>query len=114
MVRGLMAAGALAATAACSMITDLWTGGPKELPRVREDALSMSCDAGRTLVVRIEPEGKAAWIILPEREFRLDRVANSADTRYTNGRTTLVVTDDRLSVEESGVPAFSNCRKPQS
>jgi membrane-bound inhibitor of C-type lysozyme len=114
MARRLIAALALLATGACSTLGNLWTGGPRELPRVRDDAAAMSCEAGKTLLVRMEPGGKSAWIILPEREFRLDLVQGAADTRYSNGRTTLVVQGDQVSVEEGGVPSFANCRKRQA
>jgi hypothetical protein len=113
-MRILLAAVALLATGACSTIGNLWSGGPRELPRARADAVTMSCDAGKTLLVRMEPGGKSAWIILPEREFRLDRVSDAADTRYSNGRTTLLVRDERMSLEESGAPGLANCRKPQA
>lgn len=104
---------ALLATGACSTLGNLWGGGgPKELPRVRDDAVAMSCDAGKTLLVRMEPGGKSAWIILPDREFRLDLVPG--DTRYSNGRTTLIVKGDQVSVEEGGASSFANCRKPQA
>ncbi len=113
MGRQWLAAGALLALGACSTITDLWTGGPKERPRVQEGVVTLSCDGGKPLQVRMEPGGKSAWIIFPDREFRLDAVAGAGDTRYSNGRTTLLVQGEQMSLEEGGVPSFSNCRKPQ-
>ena len=108
-----MAAAALMALAACSTVASLWTGGPKEQPRVREGALALGCDGGKTLLVRIDP-GKSAWVILPEREFRLDAAAGTGESRYSNGRATLTATGEEMSFEEPGAPSFTHCRKPQS
>ena len=95
-------------------VKDLWTGGPKELSRVREDAVSLNCDAGKVLVLRVEPDGKSAWIIFPDREFRLDRVEGTGDARYSNGRTTLEVKGGQYSLEEGGTATLANCVKPQA
>ena len=89
-------------------------GGPRELSRVRSDALAMSCEAGKTLLVRMDPAGQSAWIILPEREFRLDLTPGAADTRYSNGRTTLIIRGEQATLEESGAPSLANCRGPQA
>jgi hypothetical protein len=107
-----MAAGALLAAAGCSSLGEIITGGPKEQSRVREDAVQLACGTGKTLLLRIEPGGKSAWIILPEREFRLDLMQGVGDTRYSNGKTTLLVKDEAYSVEEGGTASFANCRKP--
>ncbi len=104
-----MAVAALAALAACSTIADLWNGGPKELSRTHEGAVALACDSGRTLLVRLEP-GKSAWVILPEREFRLDAASGGGETRYTNGRETLTVSEGEMSLEDPGSPPFTHCR----
>jgi hypothetical protein len=99
---------ALLLLAGCSTITDIWTGGPREQPRVRKDATQLACDAGKTLLVRRDPG--SIWMILPDREFRLDAVEGSGE-RYSNGRTTLTITGGtEVSVEEAGAPLFSACR----
>ena len=103
---------ALLATGACSTLGNLWGADPTELPRLRDGAVAMSCDAGKTLLVRMEPGGKSAWIIMPDREFRLDLVPG--DTRYSNGKTTLIVKGDQMSLEEGGTSSLANCRKPKA
>jgi hypothetical protein len=94
--------------AGCSSIGELWTGGPREQSRVRKDATQLACDAGKTLMVRRQPD--SIWMILPEREFRLDAVPGAGE-RYSNGRTTLTIAGgSEVSVEEGGAPLFSACR----
>ena len=77
---------------------------------MREGAVSLKCDSAKMLTVRIEPEGKSAWIIFPEREFRLDRVDDAGAVRYSNGRTTLLVKGGQMSVEEGGAASFAECK----
>ncbi len=110
--RAWVALAALAALGGCSMIRDLWSGGPKEQSRAHEGALTLACDQGKTLIVRVDA-GKSAWIIQPEREFRLD-AAGGESSRYTNGKATLTVSGAEMSFEEPGSPALTHCRNPQS
>ena len=111
--RAWIAVAALAVLSGCTMIRDLWSGGPREQPRVHEGAVSLACDQGKTLLVRLDA-GKSAWIILPEREFRLDAAAGAGESRYTNGRATLTVNGGEMSLEETGSPTFAHCRNPKS
>jgi hypothetical protein len=100
----------LPAVAGCSTFSDLWRGGPRELSRARPDVLELHCAGGRTLALRMEPASRAAWIILPDREFRLDAVAGDP-ARYSNGRTTLLDKGGEMSLEEGGVASVSGCRR---
>lgn len=88
-----------------------WWSGPVEQTRVPKDAVLYRCDAGKQLAVRYDAGGKSAMIIFPEREFRVDRVGNVADTRYSNGRTTLQVFGEEVRLEEGGNALYDNCKK---
>ena len=94
----------------CGTISDLWQGGPREQSRVRKDAIQLACDAGKALQVR--RDAGSIWMILPEREFRLDPVEGAPEReRFSNGRTTLTITGgNQVSVEEGGAPQFTGCR----
>ncbi len=100
-----------AALAGCSTLDDLFRGGPREQSRDRRDVTQYACAGGKSFAARIEQDGKSAWVVLPEREFRLDRVAG-AETRYGNGRTTLTVKGDELVLDEPGAPPLTGCRRP--
>ena len=102
----------LLALVASLAVYSFWSGGVRELPRTPVDALAMECEGGKTLLLRMESSGKAAWIIFPDREFRLDR--SDDPSRYSNGRATLVVRGDAMSLEEPGSPTLANCRRPQA
>src|SRR4051812_40581116 len=83
----------------CSSIDELFRGGPRELSRARSDVTEYTCAEGKTLSVKMEPGAKAAWIVLPDREYRLDAEAGASD-RYSNGRSTLMVRNGEASLEE--------------
>ena len=109
-LRFWIAALLLPALAGCGTISELWRGGPRELSRARPDVLELRCAGGRTLALRMEPASKAAWIVLPDREYRLDAVAGDP-TRYSNGRTVLLEQGGAMSLEEGGVASVSGCRR---
>jgi hypothetical protein len=91
----------------CSMVERLWSSGPRELPRVRDGAIDFRCDANRALTVR--PDGAAAaWLVMPDREVRLDSVAPG---RFANGRSTLTLRDGEATLEEGGATTFANCKR---
>jgi hypothetical protein len=97
----VMAMAVVVAVAGCGSIDDLFRGGPREQSRVRSDVTEYTCADGKTLSIKMDPGAKAAWVVLPDREYRLDAVAGASD-RYSNGRTTLITTNGETSLEEAG------------
>src|SRR5512146_2528016 len=74
----------------------LWPFGDKgnaDQSLVPADATEYQCAGGRRFYVRFLDNGNAAWIIFPDREYRLDKVASGGGTRYSNGSDTLAVND---------------------
>jgi hypothetical protein len=98
----------------CNTVNELFRGGPREQSRVRSDVTEYACADGKTLSLKMDPAAKAAWVVSPEREYRLDAVAGASD-RYSNGRTTLTLRDGQASLEETGAPAgtaaLSGCKR---
>jgi membrane-bound inhibitor of C-type lysozyme len=88
-----------------------WWSGPVEQTRLPRDATIYQCEANKKFAVRYDNERNSAMIIFPEREFRLDRVGNPADARYSNGRTTLQVNGDQAKLDEGGTALYDNCKK---
>lgn len=79
------------ALAGCGSL-NVWPFGPEKLverSRVPADATEYRCADGKRFHVRTIDAGAAAWLILPDREVRLDKAA--AATRFSNGITTLEV-----------------------
>ena len=81
--------------------------------RIPAGATEYICAGNKRLLVRHTPDGKSAWVIYPDREFRLDRTDGSSDDRFTNGVTTLSVYGDETVLEESGARVFTECKRSQ-
>ena len=65
------------ALSACSSV-NLWPfGGDKEQDpsRTPAGATAYQCEGGKRLFVRYLDNSAAAWVILPEREFRLNKAS---------------------------------------
>lgn len=99
---------------ACSSVSvDLWPfGGGKELDlsRAPAGATAYACEGGRRLFVRYLDNGAAAWVILPEREFRLNKVTPGGGPRYSNGSATLDVKDNEATLFDGAKPTHAGCK----
>mgnify|MGYP003576665910 FL=1 len=80
--------------------------------RVPPGAMDFACADGKRLFVRLLDNGKAAWVILPDREFRLDQ--SGASERYSNGTSTLSLTGDSASLDIEGSRQFADCKRKSS
>jgi membrane-bound inhibitor of C-type lysozyme len=114
-MRGKLAMVAVVATVAaglsgCAQLNDWWVGEAKELSRKPPGSTEYRCAAGKAFFLRVEPGGKSAWLILPEREFRLDQVSTAQGARYSNGRTTLNTKDDDAAIDDAGNVTYADCK----
>ena len=96
----------------------LWpfgSDGPKgREPGPPPNATAYVCDAKRSFYVRML-DGGAAWVILPEREFRLDKATGAgAEGRFGNGTAVLEIKGEEASLTDGQGPAYSGCRLPKS
>lgn len=94
----------------CARINDWWVGEAKELSRKPPGATEYRCAAGKAFFLRTEQGGKSVWLMLPEREFRLEQVGAAAGTRYSNGRTTLNMKDDDAVIDDAGNVTHAECK----
>lgn len=108
-----LAAGTLLLCACSSVNLDVLSfGGAKEqdTSRAPAGATAYQCADGKRLFVRYLDEGAAAWIILPDREFRLNRAATAAGTRYGNGSDTLAVEGDTATLSDGAKITHAACK----
>ena len=98
--------------AGCGSLS-VWPFGAEEgRAVVPANATHYVCDANRGFYLRFLASGEA-WVILPEREFRLDRVAAAPGRRYSNGAATLDLGADaaaEASLNDGPVIAYSGCK----
>lgn len=91
----------------------LWPfGGDNDQGRTRapSDATEYQCAGGKRFYVRNLDNGGAAWIIFPDREFRLDKAVSAAGTRYSNGITTLDINGNEATLADGPAIAFAGCK----
>jgi membrane-bound inhibitor of C-type lysozyme len=99
-----------------SMPSGLWPFGEEkslERSRVPPNSVTYQCAGGKRFYLRTLDNGAAAWVILPEREFRLDSVAGDA-TRYSNGRAVLIVNAQEASLNDGPTLSYTGCRIPSA
>lgn len=72
------------------------------------NATAYSCDGNRSFHLRLL-DGGAAWVILPEREFRLDKTAGT-EGRYGNGVAVLEIKPEEATLSDGPGQAYAGCR----
>lgn len=108
----------LAGCAGVSMpsMLDLWPFGAekgRELSRTPANSTAYLCDQGKRLYVRLLENGAAVWVILPEREFRLDKAPGGDGTRYGSGKAVLTLRGDEVTLTDGPTVSYAGCRPPK-
>jgi membrane-bound inhibitor of C-type lysozyme len=100
--------------AACSSISldALSFGGAKEQDTTRPPAgaTAYQCEGGARLFVRYLDNGAAAWVILPGREFRLDKAVSASGASYTNGSDALDTKGNEATLREGSAVTRAGCK----
>ena len=102
--------------AGCGSI-NLWPFGETrtaERPRGPANATEYRCDGGKSFHLRLLDGGAGAWVILPDRQVRLDKAAATAGMRYSNGIATLQLDGETAMLSDGPASAFNNCKPPQA
>lgn len=95
---------------------NLWPFGAEkaqERPRTPANSTAYLCDKGKRLYVRLLDGGAAAWVILPEREFRLDKVPGGDGTRYGGGKAVLELQADGATLTDGPTLSYTGCKLPK-
>jgi len=100
-------------SAGCSSVSVWPFGGSKERDpnQAPPDATEYRCTGGKGFYLRYLDNGGAAWIIFPDREFRLDK-AGSSGTRYSNGVASLDVRGDEATLTDGSDISLTGCKIP--
>jgi membrane-bound inhibitor of C-type lysozyme len=103
----------LAACGSLPSLPSIWPFGDDkgaDRPRIPAGATEYQCDNGRRLYVRYVDNGKAAWVILPEREFKLNPVISASGARYGNGIAVLDTKGDEATLSDGPTVTHANCK----
>lgn len=113
----LLVAALCAVLAGCGSMPSVWPFGSSSNPThpsVPVGATAYNCDNGRKLYVRYIDNGKAAWVILPEREFRLNTMVSDSGARYSNGVATLETRGNEASLRDGAALTHANCKSGEA
>jgi membrane-bound inhibitor of C-type lysozyme len=111
LVRPAVAAAFSVLLAGCGSV-NLWPFGSEgmaERSRTPANATEFQCDGGKRFHVRYL-EGGAAWVILPEREFRLDKAEATAGARYASTNTSLEINGNEAILRDGPANVYRDCR----
>jgi membrane-bound inhibitor of C-type lysozyme len=91
----------------------IWPFGESKSPSVAasgpENATEYRCDAGKSFHVRVLEAGKSVWLILPDRQVRLDKSSAAGDGRYTNGIALLSITSGGAELTDGPI-SYAACK----
>lgn len=80
----------------------------QERSRIPANATEYQCAGGKRLYVRTLDAGGAVWLILAERELRLDRIGSSQ--RYGKGNTVLELNGSEATLADGGPATYTACK----
>ena len=89
--------------------------GSVDQSRGPENATRYRCAGGKSFYLRFLAGGEA-WVILPDREIRLDKVDGAAGRRFSNGRSTLDMAGadtTETTLRDGSAAVFADC-KPEA
>ena len=116
MTHRITRAAALACTAlmlsACSSVS-LWPFGSdqeRDTTRAPAGATAYQCDSSKHFFVRYLDNGAAAWVILPERQFRLTKASADSGSRYSNGSDTLEIKGGVATLSDGASVTYAGCK----
>jgi membrane-bound inhibitor of C-type lysozyme len=80
----------------------------QDVSRAPAGATTYQCEGGKRFFVRYLDKGAAAWVILPEREFRLDKAASGE--RYANGSAALDIKGGEATLWDGATATHAGCK----
>lgn len=110
----LSIAASLVLTACGGMGTTLWPFGDSAAngtARGYENAREYRCEGGKSFHVRLLDEGKAAWLMWPERKVRLEK--GTAAGQYSNGIAVLTLDGDKAALNDGPSVSLKACSAAQ-
>ena len=82
----------------------------QERPRTPANAVEYQCAGNKRFFVRTLEGGAAVWLILSERELRLDRLGVGEGARYSKGNTVLDLSGAEATLSDGASVSFTGCK----
>ncbi len=97
---------------ACSTVDKLnpfTDSKPVERSPQPANSTAYECDNNKRFYVRMLDKSDAVWLIYPDREVNLDKVAG-AGSRYSNGTAVLEINGAETTLDDGANIAYKNCK----
>ena len=91
-------------------IKDIFSFDDKSQSLSPDNSTQFICDQNRTFFLRYLEDNNAVWIILNNREFRLDKVLVD-DNKYSNGKTVLEFFQDSVTISSNEKSLYKQCKE---
>ena len=101
-------------SSSCSMdsipipTVDMFSNTVNEKTIRPEDSIEYNCDKKKTFFLSYLNEGKSVWIVLPDREFKLDQIDESQNI-YSNDITTIEMFSEIIQVINNNEILYDQC-----
>jgi hypothetical protein len=94
-------------------VKKLWPFGgdtAQERSRTPANATEYQCAGGKRFYLRTLDGGASVWLILPDRELRLDRIGGDSASLYSNGIAALQLNGNEATLKDGPAVTFAGCK----
>lgn len=91
-------------------ITDIFSLDDENQTLSPENSIQFTCDQNQTFFLRYLEDKNAVWIILNNREFRLEKDLVD-DNKYSNGKTVLEISQGNVSITANEKSLYKQCKE---
>jgi membrane-bound inhibitor of C-type lysozyme len=74
-----------------------------------KSGVTYTCDGGKSFVLELYESVDLAFLTVPGKRFYLHRMPSPSGVKYSDGKTTLWMKGQTVSVEIEGQTEFENC-----
>ena len=94
-------------------ITDIFSLDDEDQTLSPENSIQFTCDQNQIFFLRYLEDKNAVWIILDNREFRLEKDLVD-DNKYSNGKTVLEISQGNVSITSNEKSLYEQCKENPS
>ena len=91
-------------------ITDIFSLDDEDQILSPENSIQFTCDQNQIFFLRYLEDKNAVWIILDNREFRLEKDLID-DNKYSNGKTVLEISQGNVSITSNEKSLYKQCKE---
>ena len=91
-------------------ITDIFSLDDEDQILSPENSIQFTCDQNQIFFLRYLEDKNAVWIILDNREFRLEKDLVD-DNKYSNGKTVLEISQGNVSITSNEKFLYKQCKE---